>query len=63
MSEERQIKPFRWDDRKYHLVTQFEDEGKRYFVFKFFGRYHQYWHYEIWSEYEYDLKMKLIHAK
>ena len=48
------MKAFRYDDRLYHLVTTFEDNGKKFYVFKFFGKYKRWWHYELWSELEYD---------
>ena len=46
---------FRYGDRLYHYVKTIEDDGKVLYVVKFFGKYKQWWHYEIWSEYEYKL--------
>ncbi len=33
------------DSYKYHIVTILEDEGQ--IVYKYFGKYKQWWHYEI----------------
>lgn len=32
---------------KYHIVLEFEDNGNKYIVFKYYGRYKQWWHYQI----------------
>ena len=35
---------------KYHLVLSFEDQGKTYYVVRYYGLHKQWWHYEIWDE-------------
>ena len=50
-------KIFYFEKRKYHVISKFEDikgnnEGFLYVV-KFFGKYEQWWHYEIWSEFDF----------
>lgn len=49
---------FRYQDQKYHLVQTIEDDGKTFYIVKFYGKYRQWWHYEIWSEDEYQYKTK-----
>lgn len=49
---------FRYQDRKYHRVLTFEDNGKTYHVVKFYGKYKQWWHYEVMSDFEYKLHTK-----
>lgn len=51
-------KTFRYNDRKYHIVTSFEDNGEIYYVVKYFGRYKQWWHYEVLSSFELALQTK-----
>jgi hypothetical protein len=51
-------KVFYFEKRKYHVISKFEDtkgndEGLLYVV-KFFGKYEQWWHYEIWSEFDFS---------
>lgn len=52
------IDTFRYQDRKYHRVLTFEDNGGTFHVVKFFGKYKQWWHYEIMSDLEYKLHTK-----
>lgn len=35
---------------KYHIVLSFNDAGQTFFVVKYYGKYKQWWHYEIWDE-------------
>ena len=51
-------KTFRYNDRKYHIVTSFEDNGEIHYVVKYFGRYKQWWHYEVLSSFELALQTK-----
>ena len=48
----------RYRDRLYHIVLTFEDNGKKYYVVKFYGKYKQWWHYEVWSDLEMELTKK-----
>ena len=54
------MKTFRYNDRKYHLVLSFEDNGRMYYVVKYFGRYKQWWHYEVisWDELQYRTRQR-----
>lgn len=36
-------------DYKYHIVLSFEDLGETYYVVRYYGKYKQWWHYEIWD--------------
>lgn len=49
---------FRYKDRKYHLVQTIEDNGKTFYIVKFYGKYKQWWHYEVWSDFELELILK-----
>ena len=40
---------FRVKEYKYHVVLSFTDNAETYYVVKYFGKYKQWWHYEIWS--------------
>ena len=51
-------KTFRYQDRLYHTVLQFEDNGETFYVVKFYGKYHQWWHYEVLSALELALRTK-----
>ena len=44
------FKPFRWKDRKYHFVLSFDDNGETLYVVKYYGKYRQWWHYEVIDE-------------
>lgn len=48
------ITSFRFRDRRYHLVLSFEDNGQQYYILKYYGRYKQWWHYEVVSDSEYE---------
>ena len=41
---------FRVKEYKYHVVLSFSDDNETYYVVKYFGRYKQWWHYEIWPD-------------
>ena len=45
-------------DYKYHIVLSFEDNGDTFFVVKYYGRYKQWWHYEVWDEWTMDYNKK-----
>lgn len=45
-------------DYKYHFVLEFEDNGERFYVVKYYGIHKQWWHYEIWSELTMSLNKK-----
>lgn len=45
-------------DYKYHLVLSFEDNGCFFYVVKYYGRYKQWWHYEVWDELTMDFNTK-----
>lgn len=46
------------NEYKYHLVLSFEDNGNVFYVVKYYGRYKQWWHYEIWDSWTMDWKKK-----
>ena len=48
------ITSFRFHDRRYHLVLPFEDNGQQYYILKYYGRYKQWWHYEVVSDSMYE---------
>jgi hypothetical protein len=55
---------FRYRDSKYHVIAVVDDangnnEGILY-VIKYYGKYKQWWHYEVWSAFEYDLRIRRI---
>ena len=56
-------KTFHWCRAKYHYVTSFEDGGSTQHVVKFFGRYKQWWHYEVWSDDSLRYTLELIRGK
>ncbi len=37
------------DGYKYHVVCSFTDNGETFYVVKYYGKYQQWWHYEIWD--------------
>lgn len=48
-----------WDfDYKYHIVDIISDEKGKVFVFRYFGKHRQYWHYEVKTEYQMYLCFK-----
>jgi len=47
---------YRAHDRLYHVVMSFTDCGDLFYVVKYYGRYKQWWHYEVES----DFALKLI---
>jgi len=51
-------KTIRQGDYKYHLVLSFEDNGNTFYVVKYYGRYKQWWHYEIWDKWTMDFNKK-----
>lgn len=40
---------FHYQRYKYHIVAAFYD-GENMYVVKYFGKYKQWWHYEVYSE-------------
>ena len=42
---------FRHSDRLYHVVLSFQDNAREetMYVVKYYGRYKQWWHYEVMS--------------
>lgn len=44
------MRTIRYGNYKYHVVTTFEDRGATFYVVRYYGRYKQWWHYEIWTE-------------
>lgn len=42
---------YRRDERLYHVVMHFTDCGDLMYVVKFYGRYRQWWHYEVESDF------------
>ena len=50
---------FHWNKRKYHVVIFFRDEQADdiLYVMKYWSR-RQYWVYEVWHAWEYDMKFR-----
>jgi hypothetical protein len=46
------------DFHKYHLVGILENEPQPQVIYKYFGRYKQWWHYEIKSLYIFKISIK-----
>lgn len=55
-------KTFHWSGYKYHYVTSIEDCGSTQHVLKWFGRYKQWWHYEVMSDNYLQDILKVIRA-
>ena len=49
---------WRWLDYKYHLVLVFEDGDDTLLVVKYYGKRKQWWHYEVWTSFEYYLRVQ-----
>ena len=49
---------FRYQGYKYHIVLSFEDNGERFYVVKYYGKYKQWWHYEVITENELQWRTK-----
>lgn len=66
MATEHKVRPigstFRYDGRKYHIIGHCYDEdkdGKKLiYIVKFFGKYKQWWHYEVMTSEEFDWHIK-----
>lgn len=54
---------FRWQGYKYHVMFSFRDEHTNDFLYvmKYYGKHKQWWHYEVWSAFDYDLRIRKIH--
>jgi len=44
---------YRYNGYKYHLAGFFFDEGTDFYIVKYYGKYRQWWHYEIITRYEF----------
>lgn len=53
---------FRWNGYKYHVVLWFRDKHTDDFLYvmKYYGKHKQWWHYEVWSAFEYDLRIRKL---
>lgn len=53
---------FRYNGRKYHVMLWFRDEQADDFLYvmKYYGKHEQWWHYEVWSAWEYDWKIRKL---
>lgn len=53
---------FRYDGYKYHVVGIFTDDHGNddgcLYVVKYYGKHKQWWHYEVWSAFDYDLRIR-----
>ena len=49
---------YRYHDRLYHVVMHFTDDGNLMYIVKYFGRYKQWWHYEVESDFVLKLYLK-----
>jgi len=58
---------FKHKDRKYHVIAVLDDEkGNRegvLYVVKYYGLFEKWWHYEVWSAFDYDLRIRRIFDK
>ena len=54
---------FRYNNRKYHVMFHFRDEQTDNFLYvvKYYGKHQQWWHYEVWDAFEYDLRIRGIY--
>lgn len=43
---------FRYRLRKYHVVNSFYDRGTLYYVARYYGKYKQWWFYEVFADWE-----------
>jgi hypothetical protein len=44
---------YHYDKYRYHVVTHFYDKEELFYVVKYYGRYKQWWHYEVISQWQY----------
>lgn len=51
---------FRYDGYLYHVVLSFNDNGETFYVVKYYGKYRQWWHYDVWDSFEYDIRIRKI---
>ena len=51
-------KAFRYNDYLYHHVLTFEDNGNKMHVVKYYGKYKQWWHYEVISDEELEYRTR-----
>ena len=56
---------FKWDGYKYHVVEIVrESDGKGgvnlLYVVKYYGKHKQWWHYEVWNCWEYDMRIRKL---
>jgi hypothetical protein len=47
------------DFRKYHIVGFLENEEIPQIIYKYFGRYKQWWHYEVEALYDFYERFKI----
>ena len=54
---------FRYEGRKYHVMFWFRDEhtDNILYVMKYYGKHKQWWHYEVWDAFLYDLRIRKIY--
>ena len=49
---------FHWNNRKYHVVEHFRDNGDFLYVLKHWA--HGEWQYVVWSAFEYDITIRQL---
>ena len=49
---------YRYRGYLYHLVLTFEDNGEKMHIVKYYGKHKQWWHYEVWSDWELEQVLK-----
>lgn len=50
---------FRYDGYLFHLVLSFEDNGNTMYIVKYFGKHHQWWHYEVITHFELEYRLSV----
>lgn len=54
---------FQYEGYKYHVVNSFLDEGTGYYIYviRYYGKHKQWWHYEVWDAFEYDMRIRKLY--
>lgn len=46
---------FRYEGYKHHVVAVLVDDGTTIVVVKYYGKRKQWWHYEVWDMFKFEL--------
>ena len=54
---------FQYEGYKHHVVNSFLDEGTGYYIYvvRYYGKHKQWWHYEVWDSFEYDMRIRKLY--